>query len=110
MWRGGFSGVVVVAVAVVVVFSSRVSEAVERDRGWSSVVPSPPVVESGGVGVDVDVFCDCMYRTIFRTFPGLDDRVITVVTPAAVASWAATIFVPMPPVPREEPALDTISN
>lgn len=40
-------------------------------------------------------------------FPGLEDRVITVVTPAEVASFAATILVDMPPVPRDEPALDT---
>jgi hypothetical protein len=33
---------------------------------------------------------------------------MTVVTPAEVARRAATIFVDMPPVPRLEPALDTI--
>jgi hypothetical protein len=40
-------------------------------------------------------------------FPGLEERVITVVTPAEVASRAATILVDIPPVPKAEPALDT---
>ena len=40
--------------------------------------------------------------------PGFDDRVMTVVTPAEVASRAATILVDMPPVPRLEPELDTV--
>lgn len=44
---------------------------------------------------------------MFAMFPGFEERVITVVTPAEVASFAATIFVCMPPVPRLEPALDT---
>jgi hypothetical protein len=44
---------------------------------------------------------------IFAIFPGLDERVITVMTPTEVASLAATILVDMPPVPRAEPALDT---
>lgn len=39
--------------------------------------------------------------------PGFDDRVMTVVTPAELASRAATILVDMPPVPRLEPELDT---
>ena len=39
--------------------------------------------------------------------PGLEDRVIIVVTPAEVARRAATIFVDIPPVPKAEPALDT---
>ena len=39
--------------------------------------------------------------------PGLEERVITVVTPAEVARRAATILVDMPPVPRAEPELDT---
>lgn len=39
--------------------------------------------------------------------PGLEERVITVVTPAEVARRAATILVDIPPVPRAEPALDT---
>lgn len=39
--------------------------------------------------------------------PGFEERVITVVTPAAVARRAATILVDMPPVPKAEPALDT---
>jgi len=40
-------------------------------------------------------------------FPGFEERVIIVVTPAEVARRAATILVDMPPVPRAEPALDT---
>lgn len=40
-------------------------------------------------------------------FPGCEERVITVVTPADVASRAATILVDIPPVPRLEPALET---
>ena len=39
--------------------------------------------------------------------PGLEERVMTVVTPAEVARRAATILVDMPPVPRRDPALDT---
>jgi hypothetical protein len=39
--------------------------------------------------------------------PGMEDRVMTVVTPAEVARRAATILVDMPPVPREEPAWET---
>ena len=39
--------------------------------------------------------------------PGLEERVIIVVTPADVARRAATILVDIPPVPRAEPALDT---
>lgn len=46
---------------------------------------------------------------MFAMFPGFEERVITVVTPAEVASFAATILVDMPPVPREDPALDTVS-
>ena len=45
---------------------------------------------------------------IFAILPGLEERVITVVTPTEVASLAATILVDMPPVPRAEPALDTM--
>lgn len=40
--------------------------------------------------------------------PGLEERVIMVVTPAEVARRAATILVDIPPVPRREPALDTL--
>jgi hypothetical protein len=45
---------------------------------------------------------------MFAMLPGLEERVITVVTPAEVARRAATILVDMPPVPRAEPALDTV--
>lgn len=40
-------------------------------------------------------------------FPGLEERVIIVVTPAEVARRAATILVDIPPVPKLEPELDT---
>lgn len=40
-------------------------------------------------------------------FPGLEERVMMVVTPAEVASRAATILVDIPPVPRLDPALET---
>lgn len=40
--------------------------------------------------------------------PGFEERVMTVVTPADVARRAATILVDIPPVPRAEPALDTV--
>ena len=43
-------------------------------------------------------------------FPGFEERVMTVVTPAEVARRAATILVDMPPVPREEPAEDTSAS
>ena len=43
-------------------------------------------------------------------FPGFEERVMTVVTPAEVARRAATILVDMPPVPREEPAVDTSAS
>lgn len=42
--------------------------------------------------------------------PGFEERVIIVVTPAEVARRAATILVDMPPVPRAEPALDTVGG
>ena len=45
--------------------------------------------------------------TMLAMLPGLEERVIIVVTPAEVARRAATILVDMPPVPRAEPALDT---
>jgi hypothetical protein len=41
------------------------------------------------------------------TLPGLEDLVMMVVTPAEVPNRAATILVPIPPVPSAEPALDT---
>lgn len=43
-----------------------------------------------------------------RILPGFDDRVMMVVTPAEVPSLAAIILVAIPPVPTEEPALDTV--
>lgn len=44
---------------------------------------------------------------MLRTFPGFEDLAIIVVTPAEVPNRAAMIFVLMPPVPSDEPALDT---
>jgi hypothetical protein len=46
---------------------------------------------------------------MLKMLPGLEERVITVVTPAEVARRAATIFVDIPPVPRAEPALETVT-
>lgn len=43
-----------------------------------------------------------------RMLPGFDDLVMMVVTPADVPSLAAIILVLMPPVPRAEPALETV--
>ena len=40
--------------------------------------------------------------------PGLEERVMMVVTPAEVARRAATILVDMPPVPKLDPALETV--
>ena len=42
--------------------------------------------------------------------PGLEERVMTVVTPAEVARRAATILVDIPPVPREDPAEETSAS
>ena len=47
---------------------------------------------------------------MLRMLPGFEERVMTVVTPAEVARRAATIFVDMPPVPREEPAEETSAS
>ena len=55
-------------------------------------------------------FSASTYLTILVIFPGFDDRVIMVVTPAEVAKLAATILVDMPPVPRTEPALETSAS
>jgi hypothetical protein len=43
-------------------------------------------------------------------FPGFEDFVMIVVTPADVARRAATILVIMPPVPRAEPAVETSAS
>lgn len=48
-----------------------------------------------------------MWWAILVMFPGLEARVMTVVTPAEVARRAATILVDIPPVPRDEPAEET---
>lgn len=45
---------------------------------------------------------------MLRTLPGFDDLVMIVVTPADVPSLAAMILVLMPPVPRADPALETV--
>lgn len=47
---------------------------------------------------------------MLRILPGLEDLVMMTVTPADVPSLAATILVLMPPVPRDEPALETVSR
>lgn len=47
---------------------------------------------------------------MLKIFPGFEERVMTVVTPADVARRAATILVDMPPVPRLEPALETSAS
>src|SRR5437773_12231272 len=52
-------------------------------------------------------FCACACAIILVMLLGVEERVMTVVTPADVASLAATILVDMPPVPRLEPALET---
>lgn len=45
---------------------------------------------------------------MLKMLPGFEDRVMIVVTPAEVASRAATILVDIPPVPRSEPADETV--
>ena len=50
------------------------------------------------------------WLTMFAIFPGFEERVMTVVTPAEVARRAATILVDMPPLPKEEPADDTSAS
>lgn len=86
--------------------------AVGRERGSLTSVVAEVVLPEGGedgcgvVAVGV-VLRDWMYWTMLAMFPGLEERVITVVTPAEVARRAATILVDIPPVPRAEPALDT---
>ena len=47
------------------------------------------------------------YFTMACTFPGFELLVTIVVTPALVANLAATILVFIPPVPRDEPAVET---
>lgn len=44
---------------------------------------------------------------MLRMFPGFEDFAMMVVTPADVPNRAAMILVPIPPVPRAEPALET---
>lgn len=66
--------------------------------------------ESGGVwgsglGVEDPVcFWAWTCEMMLMMLPGLEERAMTVVTPAEVARRAATILVDMPPVPREVPA------
>lgn len=64
------------------------------------------------VGVVDGGFCflSCRYLMISWILPGRELRVIMVVTPALVARRAATIFVLIPPVPNEEPAVDTSAS
>lgn len=44
---------------------------------------------------------------MWNMLEGVEERVIIVVTPAEVARRAAVILVDMPPVPREDPAVET---
>src|SRR6478609_5396220 len=69
-----------------------------------------PSARSSGLGGVFPLCIDCKYCTMLSTFPGLEDLVMTVVTPAEVPSLAAIILVLMPPVPRDEPALETASE
>lgn len=84
------------------------SEAVERARGSSNAAEDDWMTfpEGGDGGMEL-VFSCCTYRTMFAILPGLEDLVMTVVTPADVARRAATILVDIPPVPNAEPGLDT---
>ena len=50
------------------------------------------------------------YRTMLMMLPGFADLVMIVITPAVMPSLAATILVPMPPVPTDEPALETVTH
>src|SRR6478735_4795901 len=77
----------------------------ESDRADADLVK--PSARSSGLGGVVPRCIDWRYWTMLSTFPGLDDLVITVVTPAETPSLAATILVLMPPVPSDEPALET---
>lgn len=45
---------------------------------------------------------------MLKMLPGLEERVMMVVTPADVARRAATILVDIPPVPSSEPADETV--
>ena len=81
---------------------SEINETVDLAKGSSRSVWD---VE----GVGGDVLMSSKYRSIFAMFPGLEERVMTVVTPAEVARRAATILLDIPPVPRFEPVLDTAS-
>ena len=77
----------------------------ERER-WT--------LSAGVGGRDGESDCCCLVpwtcRTMFTMLPGLEERVMTVVTPADVARRAATILVDMPPVPRFEPAVETSAS
>lgn len=86
---------------------SRRRELVDWDRGSSDAERLWLLLPLGGDANEAGDRLACTCRTILRMFPGLDDRVITVVTPEEVARRAATILVDMPPVPRDEPAVDT---
>lgn len=44
---------------------------------------------------------------MLMTLPGFEDLVMMVMTPAEMPSLAATILVLMPPVPSDDPALET---
>ena len=96
MWRG-------------ILGSWRVSSEVDSARGVEAVSSSEAWWELAldWVAREAGERLAWMCLTILTMLPGLEERVMTVVTPAEVASRAATILVDMPPVPREEPALET---
>lgn len=84
--------------------SSNFSEETECDMVESSVG-----VE-GVKGEPKNARLAWLYLTISTMFPGLEDLVMTVVTPAEVARRAATILVDMPPVPKAEPGVKTSAS
>jgi len=90
-------------------FVSIVSEAVDLVRGSSKALSAEVMIfpEGGVEGWGVEFLIPWRYRTILAIFPGFEERVIMVVTPAEVARRAATILVDIPPVPRLDPGLDT---
>lgn len=47
---------------------------------------------------------------MWKILLGVEERVMMVVTPAEVARRAAVSLVDMPPVPSEEPAVETVGR
>lgn len=89
-------------------FESSFKDAVEFERASSrSVVVEEEAVGCGGREGVLDLI-DWRYWIMLKIFPGFEERVMIVVTPAEVAKRAATILVDIPPVPRREPADETV--